>query len=200
MLQPNILINHGVPPRACISDFGLHAVAPRTLFDPTTCGTDVGDTFDYMAPELFSKGAVPSQEADIYAFGMVVYEVVTGARPFGQRWAMELPLLITSGIRPDKPEDPVAIGFGQRTWEFVEKCWDRNSKRRPTAGEALGHFERVARASTAVDPGPTIPACGADDETLSELDTDPERYCESCGPESISDRLTAPKAELFAAD
>ena len=154
-------------------------------FDPATCRADAGDTFGYMAPELFSRGAKPSKEADMYAFGMVVYEVITGARPFRQCWPLELPLLITRGVRPNRPEDPVAIGFGQGTWEFVVRCWDGNRERRPTAGEALRHFEQVARASTVTDPGSTISVHGADDKTPSELDIDPERYRECRGPDSI---------------
>ena len=42
-----------------------------------------------MAPVLFSEDAKPSAEADMYAFGMVVYEVITGARPYGQRMLTE---------------------------------------------------------------------------------------------------------------
>jgi serine/threonine protein kinase len=114
-----------------------------------------------MAPELFYEGAELSKEADIYAFGITVYEVITEARPFGRR-RMDLPFPPTiRGIRPYKPEDPIAIGFGEGTWEFVERCWDGNWERRPTAREALMHFKCVARTSTTVDPGPLVPLRGA---------------------------------------
>ena len=105
-----------------------------------------------MAPELFRRGAKFSKEADMWAFGMVVYEVVTGARPFGRRNSE----IVVFGARPNTPEDPVAVGFGQGTWEFAERCWDANWEQRPTAAEALEHFGRVAGTSTVVDPGATI--------------------------------------------
>ena len=152
--QPNILINNEKPPRACIADFGLCAIAPTASFGPTKAGD--GGTFGYMAPELL-EGAKASKEADMYAFGMVVYEVITGTLPFGHRRAVELPMLTIRGSRPPRPEDPVATGFGQGTWELVERCWEKNPEQRPTAREALEHFEGVARTSTAVGPGPTIP-------------------------------------------
>ena len=149
-------------------------------FDPTTRRADAGGTFRYMAPELFARGAKPSKEADMYAFGMVVYEVVTGARPFGQRRAIELPVLATKGIRPNRPEDPVAVGFGRGTWEFAEKCWDAKWEQRPTAREAVEHFGRVARTSTVVNPGPTIP------EVPSGLDGSPQSHCECRGSSIVS--------------
>lgn len=93
----------------------------------------------------------------MYAFAMVVYEVLTGTKPFGAHKVVELPMLTLQGSRPPRPEDPVGIGFGQGTWEFVEKCWDKDPKQRPTVREAQEHFERVAETSTVVDPGPTIP-------------------------------------------
>ena len=109
-----------------------------------------------MAPELLSEGSNASKEADMYAFGMVVYEVITGARPFGNRRQVELPSLTLLGVRPSRPEDPTAVGFSQGTWEFAERCWDGNPGRRPSSRETLEHFERVAMVSTDVDPGPTI--------------------------------------------
>ena len=72
-----------------------------------------------MAPELFQRNSKPSEEADIYAFGMVVYEVVTGTRQFRWYKVVELPLLTAQGLRPIKPEDPVAVEFGSGTWEDV---------------------------------------------------------------------------------
>ena len=109
-----------------------------------------------MAPELFSEGSKASTGADMYAFGMLVYEVITGARPFGNRRPAELTLFTLQGGRPLRPEDPVAVGFSRGTWEFTERCWDGNPGRRPSSREALEHFERVARVSSDVDPGPTI--------------------------------------------
>ena len=153
-LQPNILINNETPPRACIADFGLCTIASSKSFDPSRA--DAGGTFDYMAPELFSEGARASKQADMYAFGMVIYEVITGTPPFGRR-KVGVPALILRGWRPPRPEDPVAIGFGQGTWEFAKRCWDEDPELRPTARNALEHFEDVSRNSRDIDPGPKLP-------------------------------------------
>ena len=89
----------------------------------------------------------------MYAFGMLVYEVITGSRLFEHHKVAPPPTL----TRPPRPEDLVATGFGQGMWDFVEKCWDKNRKLRPSAREALDHFSCAAETSMDVGPGPTVP-------------------------------------------
>ena len=127
-----------------------------------------------MVPELSNEGARASKEADMYAFGMLVYEVITGAQLFEHHWAFALPTLDVRGSRPPRPEDPVSIGFSQGTWDFVERCWNENPELRPSATEALDHFRRAARTSTDVGPGPTVP--------IREPHPKWESLCECNGP------------------
>ena len=155
MLQANVLITSETPPRARISDFGLGALVTTTSFGPSRM--DAGGTVGFMAPELLISGAEVSKEADVYAFGMLVYEIIAGVQPYGLRKVWEVPMLTLQGWRPPRPDAPVPAGFGQGTWEFAERCWDGNPTRRPSARAALEHFERVAKISTVVDPGPAIP-------------------------------------------
>ena len=74
----------GGPTRAVVTDFGLALRfgegAEAGMLQPTMTGEILG-TPDYMAPEQLDGGEV-TPATDIYALGLVVYEMVTGERPF----------------------------------------------------------------------------------------------------------------------
>ena len=65
--------------QAKLADFGL-STCFNSKEDLTRTGTVLG-TFDYMAPEQF-EGASLDGRADVYALGCVLYEMLTGERPF----------------------------------------------------------------------------------------------------------------------
>jgi len=69
--------------RAVITDFGLAVVGPRTVGDEPTAtlsGLVLG-TPAYMAPEQI-EGKRSTAATDVYALGIILFEMVTGARPF----------------------------------------------------------------------------------------------------------------------
>ena len=71
----NILINSDG--RIKISDFGI----ARTEASPLTQAGNVMGTLHYMAPEQF-MGAEIDARADLYAIGVIAYELLTGRKPF----------------------------------------------------------------------------------------------------------------------
>ncbi len=72
--------------RAHLTDFGIAAVEEDLLRDVTAAGT-----LPYMSPEQIGEGLGPvDHRADLYALGVVLYELLTGGRPFRATAAMEL--------------------------------------------------------------------------------------------------------------
>lgn len=71
------------PSRAVIMDFGLARL--DGAFDGSALTSDgkVLGTLDYMAPEQLQSGAI-TERTDIYALGLLLYEITTGLRPFGK--------------------------------------------------------------------------------------------------------------------
>ena len=71
--------------RVVITDFGL-ARGPEAVLRNAQ-STELAGTPDYMGPELW-KGQKISFASDVYALGVILYEVVSGHRPFGPeaRW------------------------------------------------------------------------------------------------------------------
>ncbi|MBV9297303.1 MAG: protein kinase [Acidobacteriaceae bacterium] len=89
-----------------ITDFGLAGnFGAKASGDTTRSVTAIAGTPDYMAPEQWMGGLL-TPSADIFAFGCVAYEMLTGRKPFGfksgvvPRWIQEppKPSTITGGI------------------------------------------------------------------------------------------------------
>jgi serine/threonine protein kinase len=101
----NVLID--AQGRAYLTDFGIAVVEEDQLRDATAAGT-----LPYMAPEQLDEGFGPvDHRADLYALGLVLYELLTGRRPFRASTPMELRQHILGddppsprSIEPDVPE------------------------------------------------------------------------------------------------
>ena len=128
----------------------------------------------FMSPELlvpkrFNRvEAVPTPEADIYAFGLVIYQVcehrrgclsftyivqvLTGDIPFPKLRMAEITLNVVQGVRPPKPEKASDIGFSDSLWRFVQRCWDGDLELRPKVGRVVSQLERAAADWVGVMP------------------------------------------------
>jgi len=72
-MKSNILIDSNHTAR--IADFGLTSVLRHPSISISVTAPAWGGTPQWMAPELFDGESSPSRESDIYALGMVIYEV-----------------------------------------------------------------------------------------------------------------------------
>ena len=73
--KSNILIDSNYSAR--IADFGLTSLLRHPSISISVSAPAWGGTPQWMAPELFDGKSRPSKESDIYALGMVIYEVRT---------------------------------------------------------------------------------------------------------------------------
>ncbi len=84
----NVILTTGADgaTRAVITDFGL-ASRPEVTQRNDQSG-ELAGTPDYMAPELW-RGQKASVASDLYALGVILYELVSGHRPFGAEVSWE---------------------------------------------------------------------------------------------------------------
>ena len=119
-LKPaNVLLDAG---QARLADFGIARVAGES--PATTTGMVIG-TIGFMSPEVI-KGEEPSPACDVYAVGITLYELLTGAQPFtGQAVAVMRSHLDVRPARPDAMPD--------RMWALISACLNKEPAGRPSA-------------------------------------------------------------------
>jgi YD repeat-containing protein len=141
-LKPgNVLLTQTGEPK--ITDFGL---AKQVEADPTlTADGAILGTPGYMAPEQASgQTRRIGPASDIYSLGVILYELITGKRPFARESAYDemqasirdLPA-VPSRVRPGIPRDLATIAL---------KCLEKDIPRRyASAGELADDLERFLR-------------------------------------------------------
>ncbi|KAK9131083.1 hypothetical protein Sjap_011570 [Stephania japonica] len=82
----NILLDSAF--RAKISDFGLAKLVGK-IGDGEASATKVVGTFGYLAPEYLSNG-LATRKSDVYAFGVVLFELISGKEAITQTDGMAL--------------------------------------------------------------------------------------------------------------
>jgi serine/threonine-protein kinase len=131
---------------AKILDFGIARIATDEItHDGTTAGT-----IAYMSPEQ-THGAAPHPSTDVWSFGVMLYEMLAGVRPFrGDR--DEIVLL---AIRNDEPEPIDRRRAGATPAELiriVQRCLRKNpAERYPDAGGVLADLRMLPECRLAAD-------------------------------------------------
>lgn len=157
-LKPsNVMLTTDGAPK--ISDFGLAKLlddggAPADL---TAAGAVLG-TPEYMAPEQTLPNSRVSQAVDIYALGVILYELLTGRRPFEGSSALEVVKAVCGSepvhprvLQPEVPRDLETICLKclqktpQRRYHTARALADdlrRFRNRQPIAARPVGLLER----------------------------------------------------------
>lgn len=172
----NVLLDDdGVgPTRARITDFGISGLdaSLRTLdeilpkpqgdaagaleqtitsqwadSDPTLTGTGhILGTAAYMAPEIVRDARAASAASDVYAFGCVAFELLTGGRPFSSEQA----LLRARTGRPSPPAlDAAAPDLPPALVAILTRTLAVDPEARPTAAELEAALDAIVTATSA---------------------------------------------------
>jgi serine/threonine protein kinase/tetratricopeptide (TPR) repeat protein len=136
-------------------DFGLAQVAAETrLTDPEQ---QLG-TAAYMSPEQ-AEGEEVGVQTDVWALGVVLYEMLTGERPFrGERETAVLHAILHEEPEPVGAHRPDLSPTLER---IVERCLQKDLDRRyGSAAALLGDLRPLAKDPPSID-GPAAPVIGS---------------------------------------
>lgn len=112
-----------------VADFGFTRIKEENA-TMTRCGAPC-----WSSPEVI-RGDPCDELADVYAYGIVMWEVLTRREPYAGHNFMGVALEVLEGRRPPVPSDcPPAIAA------MMKKCWHSKAAKRPTMTEVLAFLD-----------------------------------------------------------
>jgi len=148
-----------------ITDFGLAMLAESLRGDDVRSGTPA-----YMSPEQLA-GREATVRSDVYALGLVLYELFTGRRAFGGKSAVEL-------ARQHQEEDPARPStliddLDPAVERCILRCLEKDPRMRPASALAVaaalpGGDPLAAALAAGETPSPELVAAAGQAEGLSK--------------------------------
>lgn len=152
----NLLVNLRDPHRPIckVGDLGLSKVKCHTLISGGVRGT-----LPWMAPELLNgSSSLVSEKVDVFSFGIVLWELLTGEEPYAElHYGAIIGGIVSNTLRPPVPEscDP--------DWKsLMERCWSAEPSERPNFTEIANEL-RVMQSK--------IPPKGQNQQSPTSADT-----------------------------
>ncbi|CAK9314665.1 unnamed protein product [Citrullus colocynthis] len=149
----NLLVNlkDSQRPICKVADFGLSKIKRNTLVSGGVRGT-----LPWMAPELLNGSSNKvSEKVDVFSFGIVLWEILTGEEPYANmHYGAIIGGIVNNTLRPTIPS------YCDSEWRrLMEHCWAPNPADRPSFTEVAGRLRvmSTAAASQTKAQGPKIP-------------------------------------------
>lgn len=145
----NLLVNLRDPHRPIckVGDLGLSKVKCQTLISGGVRGT-----LPWMAPELLNgSSSLVSEKVDVFSFGIVMWELLTGEEPYADlHYGAIIGGIVSNTLRPPVPDncDP--------EWRsLMERCWSAEPPERPIFTEIANELRCMATKIPAKGQTPT---------------------------------------------
>ena len=121
---------------ALVTDFGIAKALSAAAPAPGTTATGMAmGTPAYMAPEQLAADPAADHRVDLYALGLLAYELLTGTSPFGGRTPQET-LAAQLTLMPPPPHR-LAPDVPRALSALVMQCLEKDATRRPPSARAM---------------------------------------------------------------
>ncbi|KAL2232994.1 UNVERIFIED_CONTAM: Wall-associated receptor kinase 5 [Sesamum indicum] len=143
----NILLDENY--KAVVSDFGLSRSVP---IDKTHLTTLVRGTFGYLDPEYFRSGKL-NEKSDVYAFGVVLAEILTGQKAVSNEDDEGLAFRFRSAVKDDNLFhilDKVVVSEGKEEEilplaKLAKRCLKVKAHNRPSMKEVAAELDQLRK-------------------------------------------------------
>ncbi|XP_062115695.1 uncharacterized protein LOC133829882 [Humulus lupulus] len=137
----NLLVNLKDPlrPICKVGDFGLSKIKRNTLVSGGVRGT-----LPWMAPELLNGSSNKvSEKVDVFSFGIVLWEILTGEEPYANmHYGAIIGGIVNNTLRPTIPS------YCDAEWRtLMEECWAPNPMVRPSFTEIASRLREMSAAA-----------------------------------------------------
>ncbi|KAH6824053.1 Protein kinase superfamily protein [Perilla frutescens var. hirtella] len=159
--------------KAKLSDFGLAREGPKAGHSHVS--TAVVGTYGYAAPDYIETGHLTSK-SDVWSFGVVLYEILTGRRSLERdrpkseqkllEWVKQYPaesrkfgMIIDSRL-----ENQYSISAARKIAKLADSCLVKSAKDRPRMSKVVETLKQIVVQVAAAESPPMKYADGAEDE------------------------------------
>ncbi|KAI9116313.1 hypothetical protein K1719_012480 [Acacia pycnantha] len=147
----NLLVNLKDPVRPIckVGDFGLSKIKRNTLVSGGVRGT-----LPWMAPELLNGSSNKvSEKVDVFSFGIVLWEILTGEEPYANmHYGAIIGGIVNNTLRPTIPNSCDA------EWRtLMEQCWAPNPAARPSFTEIASRLRVMSASASQTKSQPNKP-------------------------------------------
>jgi serine/threonine protein kinase len=174
-----------------VLDFGISKLTAAGAKRMTSTGTAMG-TPAYMSPEQIQGSAEVDARGDVWSFGVVLFEVLSGRLPFESETAGGLFVQICTTIAPKL--DTVTTGLPPALVDIVAKCLAPNREQRYASATELARALRAIMAERGVDSTHKLQAIGP-----AIIETLESRGAFASGPALSIESPSTPRAEAKTA-
>lgn len=135
-----------------ITDFGIAKMAQEEIVNAveggessTSASATVMGALPYMAPEMIKDSRNAGKPSDIWALGAMMYELISGQKPFGSGL-----VAVPNILEAKSPSKPTYIdknvqfeSLGNELYELILNCLQENPEDRPTAEILVQNCENL---------------------------------------------------------